>query len=379
MKPLYYPLAQDSSNTLDVELDIENPMLIAIIRIIQFKRVLCSVLLASEHVFISFLILPFASFCQMSTNESQMLRLYEDNDFINVHFSGSDKAYTHGFRADIFYTKKDDDPVFGERLSLKAGVSSIDTYGWGLMQVMVTPGDLSNPAIQSSDYRYACSLSVSRTRHSSNYDKKYNLQTEYVVGLLGPIAMGKETQDSMHKLIHDEMPRGWNTQLKAAPLLNINVSAEKQIFNIGKSSEFIGGVKSSLGTSLTAFSVYTLLRIGKMNPYFSGYINQYMQQGKRTESWQLYGIVRPSLDFVVRNAHVQGGTFRPERTENNPNSESSSGGEKQNLTHAGYALDYGIVLAFRKLSITLTQRDLYAMIKGQTRHEVGNISIYAAL
>jgi lipid A 3-O-deacylase len=308
-----------------------------------------------------------------------MLKLSEDNDFINIHFSGSDKAYTHGFRAELLYTKKEGKSAFGDRLMLEAGEKSANTFGWGITQTMVTPSDLSNPAVKPSDYRYACSITILRTRHSSNPVKKYSLQTEYVVGVLGPIALGKETQVAMHKLIHDEMPRGWNTQLKTAVLLNINLTAEKQLLSADKSIECIGGVKSFMGTSLTALSVYTLLRIGKMNPYFSGYLPQYMQHSKRTKSWQLYAIVRPSLDFVFRNAHVQGGTFRPQRTDMNQNVEAFRPEPPQRLNPIGYALDYGLVFTLKQVSITFTQRDLYAMIKEQTRHEVGNISIYVAL
>jgi lipid A 3-O-deacylase len=187
--------------------------------------------------------ISFASHCQDTRPASSLLRLSEDNDFINIRFSGADKAYTHGFRADLFYTKKEGESAFAERLMLKAGENSINTFGWGIMQTMITPNDLSSPEIAVSDYRYACSITLSRTRHSSNPVKKYNLQTEYAMGVLGPIALGKETQDAMHKLIHDEIPRGWSTQLKTSPLLNINLVGEKQLFGVGKSLEYIGGVK----------------------------------------------------------------------------------------------------------------------------------------
>jgi len=335
----------------------------------NFNVTICSLILS---------FIPLTGYCQ-DDPASSMLKISEDNDFINIHFSGSDKAYTHGFRADLLYTKKEGESVFAERLMLNAGDESINTFGWGMMQTMMTPGDLSNPSIVPSDYRYACSIAMLRTRHSSNPLKKYSLQTEYLVGVLGPTALGKETQDAMHKLIHDELPHGWNTQLKTAVLLNINLTAEKQLFNVKKSIEYIGGVKSYTGTSLTALSVYTLLRIGKMNPYFNGYLTQYVQQGKRTENWQIYAIVRPSLDFVLRNAHVQGGTFRPEQVELDRNDEVITPASPRTLNPIGCALDYGLVLTLKKISITFTQRDLYAMIKEQTRHEVGNISIYVGL
>ena len=185
--------------------------------------------------------------------------------------------------------------------------------------------------------------------------KKYNLQTEYVVGVLGPIALGKESQDAMHKLIHDEMPRGWNTQFKTSALLNINLTAEKQLFGVERSIEYIGGVKSSAGTSLTALSVYTLLRVGKMNPYFNGYLTQYLQHGKGKESWQLYIVVRPSLDFVLRNAHIQGGTFRPERTEIKREKEAFPPQAPRRLNHIGYALDYGLRAHIKK-----SERHIYS-------------------
>ena len=144
------------------------------------------------------------------------------------------------------------------------------------------------------------------------------------------------------------MPRGWNTQFKSSILLNINFTGEKQLFSYGKSIEYIGGVKSSVGTSLTALSVYTLLRIGKMNPYFNGFLTQYMQHGKGKESWQLYIVVRPSLDFVLRNAHIQGGTFRPEQSETNRENIAFQQQASRRLNRVGFALDYGLVATLKK-------------------------------
>ena len=116
-----------------------------------------------------------------------------------------------------------------------------------------------------------------------------------------------------------------------------------------------------------------------MNPYFNGFLTQYMQHGKGKESWQLYIVVRPSLDFVLRNAHIQGGTFRPEQSETNRENIAFQQQASRRLNRVGFALDYGLVATLKKVSIAFTQRDLYVMIKEQTRHEVGNISIYVAL
>ena len=76
-----------------------------------------------------------------------MVRLFEDNDFINIEFSGTDKAYTHGFRLDLLSVKEDEKFRFAEQLMLKSGPRSVNTFGWSLMQMMVTPGNLSNLVI----------------------------------------------------------------------------------------------------------------------------------------------------------------------------------------------------------------------------------------
>ena len=76
-------------------------------------------------------------------------------------------------------------------------------------------------------------------------------------------------------------------------------------------------------------------------------------------------------------ALVQGGIFRAEIDKTKSASHSSE--SRKRLNPIGYSLTYGFVFTLRKISVAFTQRDLYAMIKEQTRHEVGNISIHIAL
>src|ERR1700741_5229695 len=73
---------------------------------------------------------------------AHMIRLYEDNDFLNIGGKGTDKSYTNGTRLDFFYTKKRP-PRFIDRVMPVAGDSSRNIFGWGIMQVMVTPSDIS--------------------------------------------------------------------------------------------------------------------------------------------------------------------------------------------------------------------------------------------
>src|ERR1700710_364800 len=83
---------------------------------------------------------------------SMLLRIYEDNDFINIYFKGTDNAYTNGTRMDLFYTKKSRPHFFVDRLMPKAGDSSIDIFGWGMNQLMYTPNDIVTKDYQHGDY-----------------------------------------------------------------------------------------------------------------------------------------------------------------------------------------------------------------------------------
>src|SRR5437016_356541 len=83
-----------------------------------------------------------------------LLRVYEDNDFLNLSGNGTDNAYTNGTRFDLFYTKNHPSRFFIDRLLPKAGDSSLNVFGFGIMQIMVTPNDITVPYDQPDDYPY---------------------------------------------------------------------------------------------------------------------------------------------------------------------------------------------------------------------------------
>ncbi len=80
------------------------------------------------------------TFSQTTKHKHSLLRVYEDNDFINVRGKGTDRWYSHGFRLDFFSERRNKVPGFPFP---KAGQGSINTYGWGIMQIFITPSDLS--------------------------------------------------------------------------------------------------------------------------------------------------------------------------------------------------------------------------------------------
>ncbi len=328
---------------------------------------------------------------QINNNDTLhwMFRIYEDNDFINARGCGTDDAYTNGTRFDYFYQPKRPPVNPVDRLLPTAALRSVNIYGWGVMQQMYTPADITDSAYQPHDYPWSGALFLTHTLYSYNPDKKYDLRTELDLGVIGPASLARQLQTGFHELIHYFKPRGWRHQYPNDILANIDVTAERQLAANGSTIEWIAGGTLSAGTMMNSLAVYPLLRIGRMNPYFRGLFHQYASQGgtrgrdgRRHRNWQLYFICRPELQFIATEAVLQGGMFT-----RNPNLAAPGGPAKPQqeapvppqrycpINHVVFASNFGAVASIGDFSISFNQNSSTAMMKSLYAHEVGNISL----
>jgi lipid A 3-O-deacylase len=321
-----------------------------------------------------------AAYGQQPASYQHLLRAYEDNDIINIRGLGTDQGYSNGSRFDYFFIKDKPSRFFLHRMMPKAGDSSIDTYGVSVMQVIFTPKNIIKRIPDKNDFPYAGAIFATHSLHSTNQIQKYNWQTEWLLGVMGPPSLGEETQRLAHKTFGLIEPGGWDYQLKTDLLLNLSVAAEKQFAHINNTVEFIGGAQAFAGTALNGASVYSLIRIGKMTPYFSGYLSQFtMPKGKQRRT-QLYGIIRPSVEWVLSNALIDGGVFNKGRQpvpERDPDNDEPEMGNMERKRLIG-KLDYGIVFSLGWVCVSFTQTTMTPMVKGTDMQEVGNISLFIA-
>lgn len=310
----------------------------------------------------------------MRAQYHKMLRIYEDNDFMNIWGNGSDKGYTNGTRLDLFYVKQKTSRFFVDRLMPKAGDSSVNTFGWGIMQMMMTPNDLHLRIPDKNDYPYSGALFALHSLHSSNPVKKYNLQTEWMIGVLGPPSLAEQTQKFIHRLINYQKPMGWDYQVPADLVLNLNLAAEKQLAHINNGLELIGGVQAFGGTALNGASLYSLIRFGKMQPYFNGYIPQYTHKGNNR--LQFYFLLRPSVEWMLSNAFLEGGIF----TQLKDDAKETRRGEVPGARRKRIIgkLDYGVVAVLGRASLSFTQTTVTPLIKAVGNQTIGNLSLYIA-
>jgi len=308
-------------------------------------------------------------------NPTHLFRGYWDNDFFNIRGRGTDEAYTNGFRFDLFHLQKPKAKKFiiDRFLFPKAGDSSVNVRGWGFGQMMMTPRDLNKTDYQPGDYPYAGALVGIHSLYSYNPKKKYSLQTELMAGVRGPEAFAAQTQTFIHKLIGNSPPRGWNNQLGTKMILNANFTVEKQLTHYRNVGEMIVGGQAFAGTLFNFASAYATFRIGKMTPYFNGYLSQHSSIGSSTSQrrnrLQAYLIIRPSAGFTINNDMLTKETHTP--TDAHGSVQSSPPIEHWNLS-----IDYGAVITSGHVGFSFIQKSMSAMLKGLPRHEVGNVSLY---
>lgn len=308
---------------------------------------------------------------------TMMLRIYEDNDFINFYGKGTDNAYTNGTSIDLFYTKKNKTHFIIDKLMPKAGDSSINIYSLGIAQIMFTPNDLSDTQYQPDDYPYSGALYATHTLYSYNAEKKYDLQTELLIGASGPASLTQQTQKLIHQIMNFQPPMGWRYQEKNALLININFTAEKQLAAYKGIVEVIGGAQIFAGTMTNALSIYSEIRIGKMNPYFNGYISQYSKitQHKKRNKVQAYLFAKPQANAVFTNEILQGKATMT-TSDKSINSPGIISEPYHKINMFDYYFNYGGVITSGCYSVSISQTSNSALLKGLYKHQYGNISLY---
>lgn len=315
------------------------------------------------------------SAAQLQNRDSyqHMLRFSYDNDFINLAGKGTDNQYTGGMRFDYFYTKDHPSRFFLDRWMPKAGTNAVNTFGWGLVQVAFTPEDISKTEPEVDDYPYAGGLFATHTLYSYNSLRKFNIQTEWSLGITGPYSFAAETQEGLHRLIHYQLPRGWDYQVPTDLLLNFNITAEKMLWEAGRWLELSGGATVKVGTMEDAAHLYGLIRIGKMKPYYEGFMQQYgaprEQKGRR---FQVYAVAKPGLYLTAYNAFVDGGVFTG-KTEyyKQQHGEFIPYTTDHNIHPV---IDAGLQLVSGKIAFSVTQKIMPTLLVGYQPHSVGNIS-----
>ncbi len=145
----------------------------------------------------------------------------------NDLFGGTDRHYTNGLRIERF---SPEDRAFPFQRDLADLVPFIDLdrtrlrRGVGLTHAIFTPEDISREVPDPKDRPYAGWLAVSATAVAEQRLPGGDFIQDALqvnLGVVGPSALGEMVQENWHEWIDGVEPRGWDSQLRDEPGLEI--------------------------------------------------------------------------------------------------------------------------------------------------------------
>ncbi|MGE4313722.1 MAG: lipid A deacylase LpxR family protein [Pseudobdellovibrionaceae bacterium] len=152
---------------------------------------------------------------ELFSKRDKILTFEIENDSIGG--KGTDRNYTSGVRASYFDINADVPTWAGRMLDTIPGydVNATTSLYYSLGQNLYTPENIENPRQNPNDRPWAAWAYGSVG--ASTLDDNHNDIVELTLGMVGPAALGEDSQRFVHKFTNSPDPKGWDNQLKNEP------------------------------------------------------------------------------------------------------------------------------------------------------------------
>ncbi|MCD6598711.1 MAG: lipid A deacylase LpxR family protein, partial [Bacteroidales bacterium] len=200
------------------------------------------------------------------TLEKTIIEFKWSNDFVYE----TDYYYTNGFAFEVLGPWAKPNPI--NIVLIPSPEKSVTQFGITLIQDIFTPQERFDVEKQiDGDRPFAAYLLVGFIKKSYDPRKNIEVLSELQIGVLGPAALGKETQDGIHDLLPtSERLNGWENQISNSLAINYTCEFYKSFFEIGW-FEFSGAAKGKLGIPFTQVELGGIVRLGYFDSYPNGF------------------------------------------------------------------------------------------------------------
>ena len=286
-----------------------------------------------------------------------------DNDY----FVNSDDGYTSGLYLAVYEKGSlDNESVLPQPSFLvtpllwsmpsKGVDEAINAYNIG--QSMFTPSDITRTVPDANDIPYSAIIALTNSYILSSRNHADVVST--TVGVVGPAALGKQSQNAIHSILGSEAPKGWDAQLR-----------NEAVFQFGRgrvwrswSSELddydlLTTAKANLGTLQSSVSSNVIVRYGRdLRHSFASVLlmdtrtsNPIAVDGE----WYLYLGVQ--AQYVFNQIYTDGNTYR----------DSAS----VDYDHTFIGLNYGLTYSWGRSALTfaVNHSDLFQSDSEQYRND----------
>jgi lipid A 3-O-deacylase len=144
------------------------------------------------------------------------------------------------------------------------------------------------------------------------YKNESNLKLSAQIGVVGPSAFGRQTQQGIHSLFGLYHPSGWEYQIDNNAELNLSAEYNRLLTRADWVDVSLTSY-ANLGNGFTGAGVGPLLRLGDFNQLFYSESTQSTaiksENFKPLHDHELFFYYKPQLNLVVYDATVQGSLF----------------------------------------------------------------------
>jgi len=207
------------------------------------------------------------------------LTVYFENDL----FFDQDRYYTNG--AKISWISSDFSEAFARASEVPGWARPLvrrlpfvnkreveKNIVFSLGQNLFTPQDISVAEAQPGDRPYAAWLYLGMGLHAKT--ERWQNVMELNVGVVGPWALGEETQNSVHRSRGIPTAQGWDHQIRNEVVVNVIFERRRRVELYGERGGFavdaIGHLGGSLGTLYTYLNTGGTVRVGWNLPHDFG-------------------------------------------------------------------------------------------------------------
>lgn len=249
----------------------------------------------------------------------------------NDGYFGADDNYTSGVRVGYLSGNRRLDPfgLFVSRHLLRIDSDRDDLRmrrGIALAQEIYTPADVSTAAPLPDQHPYGAYLYgelTSLVEQPGRVD-----QFAIALGVVGPEALGEESQDFVHRLYDRELARGWDNQIDTAIGVNVTYDQQRRLARSenlhGLGWDLTANAGFSVGTVKTSARIGGNIRFGenlvagygppRIRPTTAG-SGFYVPRGRR--SWYIFA--GGQVEAVGHNIFLDNALFRDQGPSVNSN------------------------------------------------------------
>lgn len=195
------------------------------------------------------------------------------------------------------------------------------------------------------------------------YKSESVLKASAQLGMLGPSAMGKETQTFFHKEVLKAYytVEGWQYQVKNELGLNLDLSYQHLFYHSKNRLIDISGTSAlQLGNTFSGANAGLIIRFGKMNRFYeSSSVNSRIKNKSgdtQKTPLEIFLFTKPQLNFAAYDGTIQGGLFRADK-----------GPVTFGIKHWVYVQQIGLNFAWKRFSskaiVTLKTKEVQSNAK----------------